>query len=141
MLGAIAWDVAGDDPELAHLVASEAIRGLNQFREESEFSTWVYEIAKRQVWMVLRWRARHPEQPFEEEPAVPFPDEIDSRITFDLLANRLDPKEQELLRGKREGKDQNELATERRTTSEAFDSRWQRFKKRTRKKYPGFRDG
>lgn len=63
----LAYDIAGN-PEDAQDIYQEALlaayRALSEFRMESEFSTWLYRIAVRQL---LRFRSRQRRQPGPEE--------------------------------------------------------------------------
>lgn len=129
--------LAMKNPDLAHEVASAAIRDIGQFRGNSKFSTWVYEIAKNRVLMERRTLERHPEQPFDEgeEPSVPFPLEIDLRVELDQIEDTLEPEQKPLFRGMRDGKRLVEMAEEEGRHPEAVRSQKRGILRDLREKY------
>jgi RNA polymerase sigma-70 factor (ECF subfamily) len=56
----LAWRLVGGDAAAAEDVTQDAFvkayRGLGQFRDEAQLSTWFYRILVRQAYSFLRWR-------------------------------------------------------------------------------------
>ena len=56
----LAWRLVGGDAAAAEDVTQDAFvkayRGLAQFRDEAQLSTWFYRILVRQAYSFLRWR-------------------------------------------------------------------------------------
>jgi len=56
---AVIWGKLGEsNHDLAHDIASDTIKNLGKFREQSKFSTWVQGIAKKKILHELRTRVR-----------------------------------------------------------------------------------
>ena len=92
----LAWRLVGGDGAAAEDVTQDAFvkayRGLSQFRDEAQLSTWFYRILVRQAYSFLRWRrvrerfgGEVPEDPPDRRPA-PSPDPGLRRQIADALA-------------------------------------------------------
>lgn len=146
---AVVWKrLHENDGVLIDTIVEEVFRNAPTFRGECLFTTWVYEVANRQVNASLRGRIRRrriidpnitvAETEDREETQSVWPAEdkagdLFSRIALNEIAKVLSPKERRLFEELRQGKSPKDLAAELGVTPNALESRSRRLMKKLQK--------
>jgi RNA polymerase sigma-70 factor (ECF subfamily) len=139
-------DVIGD-------IVLGVMKGIRKFRGDSQFSTWVHQIALNKVIDEIDRRSRErrmfadiPGLDADEEgdmrvrkepPDLVEPPDLAARVDAERLIEPLREDERALLELKCKGYTDEQIATILRITLDAAESRWRRLRHKVRKNVPG----
>ena len=139
---AVIWQKLGEsNNDLAHDIASDTIKNLGKFRDQSKFSTWVQGIAKKRILYELRTRVRR-RKVFDEKAdyekelgkrKLAASGDIEARILLEEIRKGLTSKEGLLLDAMVEGLKTAEIAEKFRISEDAAESRQRLLRKKLKK--------
>lgn len=141
----VIWvDLQESNHDLAHNVASDAVRSLGTFEGESKFSTWVHAIAKKRILHELRTRTRRravfdEHADYEREVGRTTFDasgDIEAGILLKQMKKGLTSNESLLLDAMIEGLSTAEVAEKFGISEDAAESRQTRLRKKLIKNSP-----
>jgi RNA polymerase sigma factor (sigma-70 family) len=154
---AVIWQKLGEsNNDLAHDIASDTIKNLGKFREQSKFSTWVQGIANNQIKQELRRRKRSrrvfdeysdvfehvgDEKELTDPKASAAVLEMEDRRVREGLRKQLSAEEYVLLECMCERVSTAGIAERLKITDDAVESRCRRLKKKLQKIYSTRRNG
>ena len=119
-------------PEHAAAAVAQALSKIDSFRGEAKLSTWFHRIVINVANTALQETMREREQDELSEEMSVEPQDVDWKIAYAQIKNRLPADEQALLDCKREGLNVQEIAERIGETPTWVRVNWMRLKKKIR---------
>lgn len=124
-------EFGGELDGVANDIVWKAIRQIDSFKGEAQFSTWFYKIALNTCNRFLRQYKQRRETALEDNVAAR-PSKAEARLDMEALLGKIEGEDQVLLTLRMEGRDFNAIARVLGIKRNAALQRWNRLKTRLR---------